>query len=185
MELNMQREEAYAQALKEQEEGERREREMRAQELRREEEEEREERAREKRQIIDRLETSEKDAHKVVAKSRAEALKRSTARASSAASTASAAATTRALRSRAAQNAIPDPPHVPIQDDYYAYEDAFVLKPGGYQDRMSEAVRRDREGIMRAGGYRVEEAWERAVRSAIAGLDIPVPESDPTKAWAW
>jgi len=33
-------------------------------------------------------------------------------------------------------------------------------------------VRKDREGIMRAGGYRVEEAWERAVRSAVAGLDL-------------
>jgi CDK-activating kinase assembly factor MAT1 len=25
---------------------------------------------------------------------------------------------------------------------------------------------------MRAGGYRVEEAWERALRSAVAGLDV-------------
>jgi CDK-activating kinase assembly factor MAT1 len=41
-----------------------------------------------------------------------------------------------------------------------------------YEDRVSEAVRKDRDGIMRAGGYRVEEAWERAIRSAVAGLDI-------------
>ena len=25
---------------------------------------------------------------------------------------------------------------------------------------------------MRAGGYRIEEAWERALRSAVAGLDL-------------
>jgi CDK-activating kinase assembly factor MAT1 len=38
---------------------------------------------------------------------------------------------------------------------------------------MSEAVRKDREGIMRGGGYKVEEAWERALRSAVAALDLP------------
>jgi CDK-activating kinase assembly factor MAT1 len=43
---------------------------------------------------------------------------------------------------------------------------------GVYEDRASEAVRRDRDGIMRAGGYRVEDAWERALRLAVAGLDV-------------
>ena len=77
------------------------------------------------------------------------------------------------LRTRAAQTAaIPDAPHVPIQDDWYTYDDMFVLK-GTYEDVVSEAVRKDREGIMRAGGYRVEDAWERALRLAVAGLDIP------------
>jgi CDK-activating kinase assembly factor MAT1 len=64
-----------------------------------------------------------------------------------------------------------DTPHIPFQDDYYAYDDMFTLLPV-YVDPASEAVRKDREGIMRAGGYRVEEAWERAVRSAVAGLDL-------------
>lgn len=41
-----------------------------------------------------------------------------------------------------------------------------------YNDPVSEAVRRDREGIMRAGGYTIEEAWERALRFAVAGLDL-------------
>lgn len=41
-----------------------------------------------------------------------------------------------------------------------------------YHDPMSEPVRKDKEGIMRAGGYRIEEAWERALRSAVAGLDL-------------
>ncbi|KAG9226058.1 hypothetical protein CCMSSC00406_0008720 [Pleurotus cornucopiae] len=173
IELNIQREEAYAQSLKEQEESERREREQRATELRRQEEEEREEKEKDKRELIDKLENSQTDARKVVARSRAEAQKRSSARAASGnKGMISAAETTRALRTRAAQNAVPDPPHVPLQDDYYAYEDVFVMRPGGYDDVMSEAVRRDREGIMRGGGYRVEEAWERALRSSVAGLDL-------------
>ena len=52
------------------------------------------------------------------------------------------------------------------------YDDKFAMRPEGYMDPMSEAVRRDREGIMRAGGYVVEEAWERAIRCAVAGLDL-------------
>jgi len=62
-------------------------------------------------------------------------------------------------------------PHVPLQDDWDAYEGQYVIRES-YFDPASEAVRRDREGIMRAGGYRVEEAWERALRSAVAGLEV-------------
>lgn len=77
------------------------------------------------------------------------------------------------LRSRAAQSAtVPDVPHVPLQDDWDAYEDKYTLM-STYYDPVSELVRKDREGIMRAGGYRVEQAWERALRSAVAGLDVP------------
>jgi CDK-activating kinase assembly factor MAT1 len=173
IELNIQREEAYAQQLREQEEVERRDREVRAQELRREEEEEREEREKGKREIIDKLETSNKDAAKVVAKTRANALKRIQARS---ASTSQLTSNSRLLRSRAAQSTnVPDVPHVPLQDNYYAYEDKFTMQPEGYHDFLSEAVRKDREGIMRGGGYRVEEAWERALRSAAAALDLPPP----------
>ncbi|RDB21000.1 RNA polymerase II transcription factor B subunit 3 [Hypsizygus marmoreus] len=171
IELNIQREEAYAHALKEQEEGERREREYRAMELRREEEEEREEREKGRREIIDKLETSDKNAAKVIAKSRANALKRSSARF---ASTTVLQSNAKLLQSRAARSsAIPDAPHVPLQDNWYAYEDMFQMRSGGYHDFMSEAVRKDREGIMRGGGYKVEEAWERALRSAVAALDLP------------
>lgn len=170
IELNIHREEQYAQALKEQEEAERREREQRALEARQEEEEEREERERGHREIIDRLETSDKDAAKVIARSRAEAQRRSSAKSTSASTVSSSYA--QLLRSRAVQSAVvPDVPHIPLQDDWYAYEDEFVLRTT-YDDRVSEAVRKDREGIMRAGGYRVEEAWERALRSAVAGLSV-------------
>ena len=178
-ELNIQREEADAQTLKDIEEADRRERELRAMELRREEEEEREEREKEKKEIIDKLETSDKNAHKVIAKSRANALKRSTARTASATVLQSSA---RLLRSRAAQSTVvSDVPHVPLQDNWYAYEDQFQLRIDGYPDFLSEAVRKDREGIMRAGGYKVEEAWERALRSAVAALHLPPPVGlDPT-----
>lgn len=73
---------------------------------------------------------------------------------------------------------VPDVPHVPLQDDWDAYEDKYTMM-SSYYDPVSELVRKDREGIMRAGGYRVEEAWERALRSAVAGLDVP-PLTDST-----
>ena len=171
IEANQQREEAYAQALKEHEEAERREKQLRAEELRRAEEEEREARESERRALIDNLEHSNADATRLVAQARAEALKRAAAR-SAAAQQAVKQSSANLLRSRAAQSAVvPDQPHVPLQDNYYAYEDLYSLR-SLYFDPASDAVRRDKEGIMRAGGYRLEEAWARAIRSAVAGLDI-------------
>lgn len=167
IELNVQREEEYAQYLREHEEAERQEREQRAMELRRLEEEEREEREKGRQELIDKLETSTKDAAQLVAKSKAEAQKRASARAA----TSSFPSSSKLLRNRAKGVVVPDVPHVPIQDDWYAYEDRFTLQDT-YDDPVSEAVRRDREGIMRAGGYRVEQAWERAIRFAVAGLDL-------------
>ncbi|KAI0316782.1 CDK-activating kinase assembly factor MAT1-domain-containing protein [Amylostereum chailletii] len=175
IELNVQREEAYAQALKEQEESERRERQSRAEELRRAEEEERDARDNERRALIDSLEDSNVDAARLVYKSRKEASKRAAARTAAASENGLQQSSALLLRSRAAQSAaVPDVPHVPLQDDWYAYEDMYTLRDS-YYDPASDAVRRDREGVMRAGGYRVEEAWDRALRSAVAGLDIPPP----------
>ncbi|KAH0830378.1 CDK-activating kinase assembly factor MAT1-domain-containing protein [Lanmaoa asiatica] len=170
IELNLRREEQYVQALKDQEEQDRLDREQRALEARKEEELEREEKEKDRREIIDRLETSTKDAAKVIAKSRAEANKRLSART---AATTLAKSSAQLLRSRAAQSTtVPDVPHVPLQDDWYAYEDMYTLRDN-YEDVYSEAVREDREGIMRAGGYRVREAWDRAVRSAVTALFLP------------
>jgi CDK-activating kinase assembly factor MAT1 len=67
IELDQRREEAYAQALKEQEEAELRERQLRAEELRRAEEEERDAREGERRALIDNLENSDADAARLVA----------------------------------------------------------------------------------------------------------------------
>ncbi|GBE82375.1 RNA polymerase II transcription factor B subunit 3 [Sparassis crispa] len=170
IELNVQREEQYIQQLKQQEEAERLEREQHALELRRAEEEEREEREKGREDIIDKLETSDKDATKLIARSRAEALRRASARSSS--TTSALQSSSGLLRSRATQStAVPDLPHVPLEDDWYAYEDKFAMRDN-YDDPTSEAVRRDKEGIMRAGGYIVEEAWQRALRFAVAGLEI-------------
>lgn len=116
---------------------------------------------------MDRLETSTKDASKLVARARADAQRRTAAR-----STSTFQSTSSLLRSRAAQSTVvPDPPHVPLQDDWDDYTDKYVVQTN-YYDPMSEPVRKDKEGIMRAGGYRIEEAWERALRSAVAGLDL-------------
>lgn len=181
IELNIQREEQYAQYLKEQEDADRLEREQRAEQLKRQEEQEREEREKGKEELIDKLETSDKSAAKLVARSRLEAQRRASARVSASNPFQNSS---NALRARAAQAAVPDVPHVPIQDNWYAYEDKYVVRDT-YNDPISEAVRRDREGIMRAGGYRVEEVWERALRFAVAGLDIPPlkglhPEGSPS-----
>lgn len=172
IELNAKREEEYARYLQEQEEMERQEREQRAQELRRIEEEEREEKEKGRQAIIDKLETSDKDAVRLVAKSRLEAQRRASARASSSAALNMLQSSASLLRSRAAQSTVvPDVPHVPLQDDWYAYDDMYTMRES-YHDPVSDAVRRDRDGIMRAGGYLVEQAWDRALRFAVAGLEI-------------
>ncbi|KAF8831657.1 hypothetical protein HHX47_DHR1000771 [Lentinula edodes] len=189
--LNLQREEAEALALKEQEDLERREREARAAQLAQQEQQERDERQREERELIDKLETSQKDAHKIVAKSRIAAAKRSSARAASSSANSGllgmsfGADYAKLLKTRTNKvtNNVPDEPHVPFQDDWYAYDDLYTVRVDGYDDIISEAVRKDREGIMRAGGYKVEEAWNRALLTAVAGLNIvPLSGSDEPKS---
>jgi len=167
---NQQREEAYAAALKEQEEFDRKEREERAAEIKRMEDAEREEILTSKREIIDKLETSQTDARKLVAKSRAAALRRTSARVQESVGP----DMSRLLRTRTTKDAtIKDEPHVPMQDEWYAYEDLYTLQPQGYNDMYSTAVRKDRDGVMRGGGYMVEQSWDRAIRSAVAGLTLP------------
>ncbi|KAI0340492.1 CDK-activating kinase assembly factor [Trametopsis cervina] len=165
IEMNIRREEQYSQYLKEIEELDRQEREQRAAELKQAEEDERNEREKGRQELLDKLETSDKDALKLVARARAEAQRRASAR------TTSSTFASKGRGRQAQAVAVPDVPHVPLQDDWYAYEDKITLRDT-YDDPLSEAVRRDREGIMRAGGYFVEQAWERALRSAVAGLEI-------------
>jgi CDK-activating kinase assembly factor MAT1 len=167
---NAQRDAAAAQALRDAEELDRLERQERARELARGDAEEREERARERRDLIDRLEVAQnpEEARRAVERLRRHHALQQQQQQQGAASLSSA----RLLGRRAAQStAVPDVPHVPLQDSYYGYEDRYAVKEA-YDDPWSDAVRRDKEGIMRAGGYRVEEAWERAIRSTVAGLDL-------------
>ncbi|KAF7295301.1 CDK-activating kinase assembly factor [Mycena indigotica] len=165
---NARKEAQYALTLQQTEENERKERELRAEELRREEEEERHARESGKREIIDRLERADgKNASKVIRETRKARAEREAGKKGGP----TQGALMRARVAATATVAAKDVPHVPFQDDYYAYQDRYLLQPV-YVDPVSEAVRQDREGIMRAGGYKVEEAWERALRFAVAGLDL-------------
>ena len=96
---------------------------------------------------IDKLETSDSDksAARLIAKSKANALKRSTAR----------AAATTVVQSSATREALDvrDVPHDPFQDNWYAYEDKYQLNPAGYVDLFSETVRKDQT---RGGGCSIE-----------------------------
>ncbi|KDQ60621.1 hypothetical protein JAAARDRAFT_31582 [Jaapia argillacea MUCL 33604] len=174
-ETNLALEAAYAQSLLAQEEAEKQERQARALAAQKEEDEEREERERDKARVIELLERSqvgEEEAWKLIEKSRREAAAKKKKAKQTASAQAQAQLNARLLRTRAAQSAVlPDPPHVPLCDDYYVYDDMFEMRER-YEDPASDAVRRDRDGLMRAGGYRVEEAWERALRCAVAGLEI-------------
>jgi CDK-activating kinase assembly factor MAT1 len=167
--LNVQRDEQAARALQEQEAAARAARTERATALQAADAAEAEARERERATLIDRLEASDKDAGALVARAKADAHKR---RAVANADAARAQRGASVLRARAAQSRVQDEPHVALDDSYYAYEDRVRVRASGYNDPASEAVRRDQEGIMRAGGYRVEEAWERALRYAVAGLDL-------------
>lgn len=149
----------------EDEEREQQERLERSKEMRREEEKEREEKENEERAILEQLSKGNvKNAEKLVAKSRAAAAKRLLAR------TAAANSAVVAPKRREGVATIPDPPHKPLDDNWYAYEDKFVLRRD-YDDAVSEDVRGPLEKVMRAGGYRIDEAWERAIRLAVAGLE--------------
>lgn len=177
---NAARELEYAASLQAAEEAEKLARQQRALQAQKEEEEEREERERERMKVIElleRSEMSEEQVKKEVERWRREREKKRLAeqrRQQQAAKT---------LRNRAAAQSqmLPDTPHVPLQDDYYAWQDKYTMLPT-YIDPSHGAVMQDREGIMRAGGYRIEEAWERAIRSAVAGLDV-MPIDDEEDQW--
>ncbi|TFK54818.1 CDK-activating kinase assembly factor [Heliocybe sulcata] len=179
---NAARELEYAASLQAAEEAEKLARQQRALQAAKEEEDEREERERERRKVIELLERSEMTEDEVkreVDKWRREREKKRQAEAKRTAMQA------KNLRERAAKQSlmVADPPHVAIQDDYYAWEDMYTMMDT-YRDPAHEAVMMDREGIMRAGGYVIEQAWERAVRSAVAGLDImPMDEDEDGDQW--
>lgn len=189
IQLNIQREKLEMQEIAEDEERERLHREERIRLIRQEEEEERLEREYEKKAIIEGLvsvsiramwdvcgftnsffqeSSKEGSAAKIIALKRAEAHKRNAAKAA----LISATSQVRSTRPRPAPvSTVPDVPHVPFTDNWYSYNNEYSLRKD-YDDAASAAVSVDREGIMRAGGYRVNEAWERAIKMAIAGLEI-------------
>ncbi|KIM32149.1 hypothetical protein M408DRAFT_326806 [Serendipita vermifera MAFF 305830] len=167
IELNIQREERDVMAAQEEEERERQEKLERAKEIRREEELERAERAKESQRILEELARG-KDAKQVVAQSREATAKREAKRLAE--RNAAIMATMASTNKRRGEALIPDPPHKPLADDWYDYGDKYVLRRD-YDDAVSELVRGDMERLALAGGYRVEDAWNRAVRYAVAGLE--------------
>lgn len=112
------------------------------------------------------------DPDQLIAKSRANAAKRAKTRQTTFDGNSALSARNRT----APVSNIKDEPHVPFLDDYHLYNSRFALRPT-YLDPVSEAVRSESEGRARAGGYRIEEAWERALSCAVMGLDLS-PASD-------
>ncbi|KAG9102679.1 TFIIH/NER complex subunit [Ceratobasidium sp. 370] len=170
IELNEQREAKEAAALRDAEERERLDRQQRAEEARRAEEEEERERERSRLELINQLESSNAPAERVLAKAKAQQRHREALRNP----TSSAMPSSALLRAKAAARAeaAVDVPHVPITDTWSAETQRFTLKDS-YDDALSAGVRADPKGVMRAGGYIIEQAWSRALSCAVMGLDIP------------
>ncbi|KAB5594851.1 RNA polymerase II transcription factor B subunit 3 [Ceratobasidium theobromae] len=182
IELNEQREAKDAANLRDIEERERLDRQQRAEEARRAEEEEERERERSKLELINQLESSNAPAERVLAKAKAQQRHREALRNPGSAMPSSSAL----LRAKAAARAeaAVDVPHVPITDHWSAETHRFTLKES-YDDALSAAVRADPRGVMRAGGYIIEQAWGRALSCGVMGLDIPpLRGEDPTPTLA-
>jgi CDK-activating kinase assembly factor MAT1 len=174
-ELNIQRDELAAAELREEEERIRQEREERARELLQQDLAEKREKDRNNADIIDSLERTKGNAAKIIAKTRATATKRA-ATSHKPTTFQPSSMSAKQLRERNMAGAV-DTPHVPFTDNLYCYEDKFQLRDS-YLDPLSEWAR-DNQGLMRAGGFRHEDAWERAIRFAVAGLDL-APLEDST-----
>lgn len=80
------------------------------------------------------------------------------------------------LKKRTAPQA-PAGPLPPYRDPYDSYESLFTLLPD-YVDPATAGIREDAQGVFRAGGFRVSEVWERAVRGAVCGLGVAVLRGD-------
>ncbi|KAH7342073.1 CDK-activating kinase assembly factor MAT1-domain-containing protein [Rhizoctonia solani] len=170
IELNEQREAREAASLRDIEERERLDRQQRAEEARRAEEEEERERERSKLELINQLESSNAPASRVLAKAKAQQRQRETMR-NPGSTMPSSSALLRAKAAARAEAAV-DVPHVPITDHWSAETHRFTLKES-YDDALSIGVRADPRGVMRAGGYIIEQAWSRALSCGVMGLDIP------------
>ncbi|KAG8697291.1 TFIIH/NER complex subunit [Ceratobasidium sp. 395] len=170
IEFNEQREAKEAAALRDIEERERLDRQQRAEEARRAEEEEERERERSRLELINQLESSSAPAERVLAKAKAQQRHREALRNPNSSAMPSSAL----LRAKAAARAeaAVDVPHVPITDTWSAETQRFTLRDS-YDDALSAGVRADPKGVMRAGGYMIEQAWSRALSCGVMGLDIP------------
>ena len=114
---------------------------------------------------------SDADPDRVIAKARADAAKRANLKKPLDISSAYRRSGTRTAITAT------DEPHIPLNDDWSLSDDKFILRKD-YYDPVSEAVRGDPDGRVRAGGYKIEEAWMRALSCAVMGLEIaPLDDS--------
>jgi CDK-activating kinase assembly factor MAT1 len=158
------------QELQEEEERDRAQREQNAREMQTADDAERAAREQERRELIDQLQSSNVSARKVMQQA---AQKRMAQRAVN-----EVPRPVPLMRSRMT-SAIADPPYQPLADNWWDYSDLYTLR-NDYDDPMSDIVRSDINGVFRAGGYIVQEAWTRAISSALAGIDmLPARAEDP------
>jgi CDK-activating kinase assembly factor MAT1 len=115
-------------------------------------------------------ESSNAPAERVLAKAKAQQRHREALR-NPGSAVPSSSALLRAKAAARAEAAV-DVPHVPITDLWSAETNRFTLKES-YDDALSIGVRADPRGVMRAGGYLIEQAWSRALSCGVMGLDIP------------
>ncbi|KAL7414142.1 CDK-activating kinase assembly factor MAT1-domain-containing protein [Mrakia frigida] len=76
------------------------------------------------------------------------------------------------LRRSAATQAPAGPPP-PYKDPYDSYETLYTMMES-YDDPSTARLREDKDGTIEAGGWSVQETWERAVKGAVAGLGTGV-----------
>jgi len=187
--LNAQRDVRDALSVQAEEERIWREQQERAKEARLEEEEERLEREREKKEIIDSLESSEGPAAKIVAKKRAaQKQQHKREQPQSGGVTGRTKLSGVMVSSRGDASFLrANEPFKALDDNYYSHSDRFILSSsvpvpglgssaggsGGYGDPGTDALLRDiGADALRAGGYMLSEAQERAIRTSIAGLSL-------------
>jgi hypothetical protein len=79
----------------------------------------------------------------------------------------------RLRKAKGGRKSPPPGPPPPYKDPYDSYDSLFVLLPE-YDDPATRPLRDDPTGVFAAGGFKVPDVWERTIRSAVAGLAVPV-----------
>lgn len=177
-----------AELNKRQEDAVKKEREERKAELLRLDEEARKEEEEIKRATIRSLETSDISAKKLVARQRAVAQKKASARALASElatkTTVSMPSLGGLIDPSAVDNTLANKPDIDAElaqwDDYSTMFDLKTLdanlRPGYVDDDSMRWVMAD-QALALVGGFEIETVWERQLRSAMMGLFVPPPEA--------
>jgi len=157
------------------EEDERKAKEDRRKQLEKEQQDEEQAKEEEKRRVLGELESGTASTSKIIAQSKANALKRSSMRTS--AQPPSTSSHTFSSLSKA-KTAEPDPFSSSDRTRWDSYDALFTLEKG-YHDELTEKLAK--APIVQTGGWDVQEHWERAVRSSVMGLWMK-PREDLNRA---